>query len=225
MRWSKVFATLIVSGLLPIGFFCLKSFCQSSRSPEETARPSEESKFLTAIEAEEKKGAYVFYTQTFIDEENKKVSYRGSIYGAIKTAKLEGCSLAIDVLILDKFSGLVGKKQTRDQEDSQLYSVRFTLSSEIANTLELVEARPVQLADGTNTVCVEKPSCAFTWLAIKSKDPAIRERRITNELIDFDGQTDRFLVPMSSSDSGKQLIEIIQSLADVQCKALALSAR
>jgi hypothetical protein len=162
---------------------------------------------------------------SFIDEENKKVSYRGSIYGVIKTVKLEGCHLAIDVLIVDKFSGLVGNKRTGDQEDSQLYSIRFPLSNEIAATLKLVEARPVQLAGGTNSVCVEKPSCVFTWLAIESKGPAIGERRITNELIDFDGQTDRFLVPMSSSDSGKQLIEIIQSLADVQCKALALSAR
>jgi hypothetical protein len=81
MRWSKVFARLIVSGLLPIGLFSWQSLCQSSRSPEEVAGPSEQSKFLTAVEAEEKKGAYVFYTQTFILDSAKFSVRSGALVG------------------------------------------------------------------------------------------------------------------------------------------------
>jgi hypothetical protein len=173
---------------------------------------------LLAAEAEARKGAYVFYTQHYIDKENQKAFYRGSVYGALKSFKLDGCSLKVDVVIVDRFSGVVGKKLTGDQADSQQYTFSLNLTSDIAGALALIEARPAQLGRATNSVCTEKPSCAFTWLAIRATGSSIKESRITNEFVDFEGRADRFLIPVSSPEAGGQLIGQMQAFANAQCR-------
>jgi hypothetical protein len=132
---------------------------------------------------------------------------------------LDGCRLKVDIQIVDKFSGVVGKKQTGEQADSQLYSVSLTLTSKIADALELLEARPAQLAGGTHSFCAEKPSCAFTWIAIQAASTPIKESRTTNEFVDFDGHTDHFLIPVSSADAGKALIQRLRALANARCQS------
>lgn len=219
MEWLTVPAKLIAAGLLVTGIVMPQLLCQSSKTVDGTDGASVQSDLISAAEAEERKGEYVFYTQSYVDSEKQKVSYRGSIYGAIQNVVLDGCLLKVNIQIVDKFSGVVGKKQTGEQADSQHYSVRLTLTSKIADALQLVEARPVQLANGTNSVCPEKPSCAFTWIAIREPKTLIKESRTTNEFVDFDGHTDHFLVPVSSADAGKQLIQRIRTLAQAHCES------
>jgi hypothetical protein len=193
--------------------------CQDSKAPDKVDAVSAQTEFLRAAEAEQKKGTYIFYTQSFIDKENQKAIYRGSIYGALKSVELHGCSLKVGIEIVDKFSGFVGKKPTGDLADSQQYSFSLTLTTDVAKTLSLVEARPIQLSSSTRSVCAEKPSCAFTWLAIQATGPSIKESRITNEAVDFNGRADRFLIPVSSADAGHQLIGLIQNFANASCKS------
>ncbi len=196
-----------------------QSLCQGRNPDGEVDPATAQRNLLLVAEAETKKGAYVFYTQHYIDKENQKAVYRGSVYGALKAFKLEGCSLKVDVVIVDKFSGTVGGKLTGDQADSQQYTFSLALTSEIAHALALIEARPAQLGGATNSVCAEKPSCAFTWLAIRTTGSSIKESRMTNEFVDFDGPADRFLIPVSSPEAGRQLIRQIQDFANAQCKS------
>lgn len=210
-------AAFALASLLAVSACASRSFCQANEPVEKTSGASASNGLLDAVEAEEKLGTYVFYSQSFIDKENEKATYRGSIYGAIKAFYVSACELRLDIALQDYFSGTVGKNETARLLDSTLYSVRFTLTREIANALTLSEARPIQLSENTNPTCSEKPSCNFTWLVVHAKRPVIRESRMTNGLVDFSGWTDHFQAPLSSAETGKQLIRKIQALADTQC--------
>ena len=208
-----------LAALVLFSLIRLQSLCQESHVSGKNDAATAQAEFFRAAEAEEKRGAYILYDQRYIDKENQKAVYRGSIYGALKAVNLDGCLLKIDVVIVDKFSGVVGGKQTGELADSQQYTFSLTLTSEIARALALVEARPIQLARETNSVCAEKPSCAFTWMAIQAPGSAIRESRVTNEFVDYRGDAGRFLIPLSSPDAGRQLISQIQDLANARCKS------
>jgi hypothetical protein len=218
MLWSKDTMKSTLAALVLFTLIRLPSLCQENRVSGKNGAVAAQAGFLRAAEAEEKRGAYILYRQSYIDKENQKAVYRGSIYGALKTVNLDGCLLKIDVAIVDKFSGVVGGKLTGELADSQQYSFSLTLTSEIARTLALVEARPAQLGTATNSVCAEKPSCAFTWLAIRATGSSIKESRITNEFVDFEGRADRFLIPVSSADAGRELIGQMQDFANAQCR-------
>ena len=78
---------------LVFGWFLVLSFGLPSAHPQTTSEPtsnSPEAALLVTAAAEAKRGVYVFYAQTFIDAENKRASYRGSVYGAIQDLKLNG---------------------------------------------------------------------------------------------------------------------------------------
>jgi hypothetical protein len=222
MLWSKTTMKSALAVLVLFSLIRLQSLCQGRNADGRVDAAAAQRDLSLAAEAEAKKGAYVFYTQHYVDKENQKAFYRGSIYGSLKTFELDGCSLKIDVVIVDKFSGIVGGKQTGDLADSQHYTFSLALTSEIAHTLALIEARPAQLGRATNSVCAEKPSCAFTWMAVQAPGPAIKESRVTNEFVDYRGDAGRFLIPLSSPDAGKQLIRKIQDFADARCKSPAI---
>lgn len=192
--------------------------CQTSSGQMEMQRVPAASNLVDAIEAEAKRGAYLSYTQSYVDSENERVSYRGSIHGAIKRVEVDGCTLNVTVEIVDYFSGVVDRDRIGPQEERSFYTVSFTLTNAIANALTIVEARPTQLANGTKFSCAANSSCTFAWLVIQAKDQVIKETRTTNRLVDFNGNTKRFLVPLSSADVGKELMGRMRSLAESSCK-------
>jgi hypothetical protein len=210
-------AKLIASGLLMFSFFRFESQGQSDLPARKTGSESPEAVFLAGAEAEGKRGAYVFYRQSFVDTDSNRATYRGSIYGAMQSVKLSECLLEAEILIVDLFSGTVGKTQIGQLQDMYKYSVRIPLTSDIANRLVLTRARPIQLSGSTHTVCDQDSSCTFEWVRILAKNPAIKERRTINGLIDFDGYVDHILVPVSSSDAGNQLIGQLRAVVDSRC--------
>ena len=172
---------------------------------------------LSAAELERKTGAYLFYHQSYIDSENKKVIYDGSIYGAIQNAELKGCRLKLDVLIVDLFSGTAGKTRVENAEDTQFYTIDLPLTREIADGLTLVAARPIQLKRNTNSVCRENRSCALAWLQIKARKAVIKETRTTNHFVDFDGYVESLLIPISGEDAGKKFIGQMKRYTQGNC--------
>jgi hypothetical protein len=192
--------------------------CQSNNGGNEIKRASAREDFLNVIEEERKTGATLFYRQSYIDSTNKLASYRGSVYGAIQSAKLDGCSLTMDILIVDLFSGTAGKKSVENMQDTETYRIDFILTREIAGAMTLVEARPLQLKRNTNSMCTENSSCTFTWLQVQAKAKVIKETRTTNNFVDFDGYVNRFLIPLSSPDAGKQFINQVKALVDGDCR-------
>jgi hypothetical protein len=203
MHASIGFALLLVIAVFP------------SRSQDHAGSSSDLSS-LTAEEA--RRGVYVFYTQSFIDKDNQRASYRGSLYGAIQKFELNGCELKIETVIVDKFSGTVGRAPTGPLQDTYRYSASLSLTPEIAAAAVVLEARPAQLGRNTHSVCDENASCDLPWLRIQAKSPVIHEISSVNNARDFDGQVDHFVVPISAPGIGNRLIAQMQAIADSRCR-------
>jgi len=196
-------------------FFMASAFQCGSQQGDQALSSSSE---LSSLAAEEgKRGVYVFYTESFFDKENKKASYRGSVYGAIQKFELKGCDLQIEATIVDKFAGTVGDRPTGQLQDTFRYSATLVLTPEIAAGLTLIEARPAELSHNTHAVCEENSSCTFPWLRIQAKQKVIREASTVNDTPSFTGQADHFVVPISSAEMGKRLIEQLRTIAGSRC--------
>jgi hypothetical protein len=126
---------------------------------------------------------------------------------------MNGDEMTIETLMVDKFSGTVGKAPTGAQQDSYLYSVTFVLTGEIVRSLMLVQARPAPLGAHTNTICADNPSCAFSWLRIEASRPVMKQTTILNGSLTFSGRVDHFLVPLSSRAAGNEMIEQLRLVA------------
>lgn len=194
------------------------AFCQTIGALQAAQSGAAEKELLAVFDIEERGGEYTFYTQSFVDKENQRVAYSGSVYGAIKGFAVDRCSISIDTILTDSFAGIVGKKQTGKLQDDSQFSIRLLLTRVIADRLAVVEARPVELSSATNSVCTERPSCTFTWLRIQTGQPVIRETKLTNHLLAFDGTVDHFLLPVSSAQRAKEIIEKLQVFAYADCR-------
>jgi hypothetical protein len=189
-----------------------------------TAPSSAESSLLDALQTEEHAGTYLFYTQSYVDSDNEPATYQGSVYGFIKNAELNGCSLNIGFIVADRYSGVVKKQPTGPLEDDESYSANIPLTHNLADALSLVEAPPVAIANGTNSVCATKPSCVFTWLKFSAKDSSIRETKMTNGWLSFAGNTKVFFLPISSPDAGNNLIQQILAFTAARCTQTSTAA-
>ena len=204
MRSLSVYALLLWAGVVPL--------------PSQDGVSSSRVDLSSLAANEARQGVYVFYTQSFIDKENQRASYRGSIYGAIQKLELDDCELKIETLIVDKFSGTVGRAPTGQLQDTYHYSARLLLTPEIVAGAAVVEARPVQLGSKTHSVCDENTSCGFPWLRIQAKSRVIHQISSVNDALDFEGQVDHFVIPISSLAIGRQLIDGLRAVADGQCR-------
>ncbi len=210
------FTILVAAGLLIHCLAATRSSAQTAGNAD-AELPAPPTVLLNAAQDEEKRGAYVFYTQRFIDQQNQWASYVGSVFGGLMGLKVNGCEIKLDVEIQDIFTGTVGKKKTGRQIDTFKYSVSFALTREIADGLSLEAARPSPLAANTHSVCAEKPSCSFEWLVVRAKQPVIWETRVLNGLLDANGATDRFQVPVSTAERGAAIVAGMKALAADRC--------
>jgi hypothetical protein len=182
---------------------------------DNTTSLSAETSLLDALQTEQHAGTYLFYTQFYVDSDNEHVAYNGSVYGFIKHAELKNCSLNIDFIVADRYAGVVKKQPTGSWEDDEEYTATIPLTRTL--TLSLVDAPPVAISNGTNSICAARPSCAFSWLKIVANDSSIRETKSTNGLLDFAGNTKTFFLPISTRDAGKNLIQQIQAFTTARC--------
>ena len=122
--------------------------CQIGKPATTTPPSSAETSLLDALQTEQHAGTYLFYTQSYVDSDNQHVTYNGSVYGFIKHAEVKDCSLNIDFIVADRYSGVVKKQLTGPLEDDEQYSATIPLTHNIALSLSLVEAPPVAIANG-----------------------------------------------------------------------------
>lgn len=174
---------------------------------------------MSAVTAEEKKGAELSYTQNYHSDQ-KPVLLKGTLYAAITSFNATKCKLTIDTTIVDRYSGQVDRDEIRDTQAKYDASAEFVLTAEIAGSIQLVVARPGQLEKGTHPVCDEQRACAIEWLKIETKQPVMRVRKSNNDVVgyngfvkNFDGVSDRFWIPVSSESAGKELMAVIASFA------------
>ena len=168
---------------------------------------------MELMEAEKSKGEWIFYRQRFLDKDNRWAQYEGSIYAAVQSMRIEKCQVDLDMLIVDHFRGIVANSGTGEQQDSTRYVISFALTPAIADTLQVIEARPAQLRRSTHAICDEKPSCALTWIQMKSEERKINERITTNDHVEFAGLAKTGTMPASSWDAGATMVRDFRAVA------------
>jgi hypothetical protein len=206
-------AASVMSSVFLVPFICrvaAQDDAKSFRKPGQS--------LVELIEADKRKGEWVFYRQRFLSSDNQWAQYQGSIYAAVQSMKINKCRIEMQTLVVDKFTGIVGKSSSGQQQDKTIYEISFTLTLPIAETMEVVEARPTELRRTTHAVCNEKPSCELTWVRFKSAERKISEQISRNDQIEFSGGTSTAVFPVSSPDVGSAAIKQLQLLADSDCE-------
>ncbi len=214
MATRPIWSGLGLAGTVLLSLAAQPGRCQGVAAPDESPAVAS---FLQAAEAESKKGSYLFYAQSFVDKQNERVTYGGSVYGVLRNVKLDGCAMSAEIQIVDLFSGTVGGNPIGQKQDVDEYTVTVPLTRDLAEALKVVQARPEQLSRSRHTVCREEASCLFTWLRMDVKGKVIHETQAVNHVIHFDGYTDHLVVPVSSVDAGNELIKDLRSVADSGC--------
>ena len=191
--------------------------CQSTAFSSEEESDAVTAKFLASAEVESQRGVYAFYTQTFVDDQNERVAYDGSLFGVMRSAKIAKCTLQLEIEMADLFAGTVGKRQTGQRQDHTFTSATISLSPEIANALTVMEARPKELSQSRHTTCSGDRGCTFSWLRFDSTRAVMREKVVVNGSTRFDGVVDRVLVPVSSAEAAKELMSGLREIAGGRC--------
>jgi hypothetical protein len=163
------------------------------------------------------------YSQRYLDDENKIVQYKGTIFLQVKSFELDGCDLKIHVVVQDSYVGSeqqkrrsgedVGHKDLRHGTDSYRYAYHLNLKTAEVNQVDTVAARPAQLRKNTFFVCEEERSCDLQWLRIATKKPSITETRVKNIDQDFDQMVDQIAIPMTSREVALESAKSLQNLA------------
>jgi hypothetical protein len=92
-RWGMVAILAIISWLL-------RTHLSAQAIPE----VAELAHFLTS---EQRRFSVLTYSQTYMDDDHERVSYRGTLYNAIHSVGLKGCEVVADVAVEDRFSGAI----------------------------------------------------------------------------------------------------------------------
>jgi len=205
--------------LTVIGGMDQTSFSQSQAPALTGGADVSGSSLLSAANLEEKKGTEVFYTQNYRSG-RRLVLFKGTLYAGITAFTAKKCELTVGTTIVDRYSGQINRSNVNDTQSIYNYSIVFGLTPDLADSLQIIEARPSQLENGTHAVCAEKRACTMSWLEIRAKRQVIKLTSITNDIEhydgfvkDFDGMVNRFWIPVSSQDAGNDLISRLKSFA------------
>jgi hypothetical protein len=190
---------------------------QGSTVRAQEDRKTGEDALLASLNAEKDHGVYTFYRQAYIDTDNRKAVYTGSIYGSITAFRVLDCTVNLEVAVVDHFSGRIDNRPTGEQQDATTYSVTFPINRGIAENLVLRDARPVELSASTHATCTERPSCTFSWLEIRGSQGEIKETQAVNGIPHFKGSAEHFLVPLSSVTAGNRLVQAFRTVAREKC--------
>src|ERR1700733_6496879 len=62
---------------------------------------------LDFIASEQQHGSVLTYSQSYVDDENERVSYSGTLYAGIHLFKLDDCKVMARVAVQDRYSGAI----------------------------------------------------------------------------------------------------------------------
>ena len=71
------------------------------------AQMTPEGELVDFIAAEQQRGSVLTYAQSYVDDDNEKVSYKGTLYAGIHHFKLDECKVTVRVAIQDTYSGAI----------------------------------------------------------------------------------------------------------------------
>ena len=90
---------------------------------------------LKFIASEQQRGSVLTYSQSYVDDQNERVSYNGTLYAGIHLFKLEECKVTARVAVEDRYSGAIEHRglgrvrlePTGELKDDTVYEYRFNL--------------------------------------------------------------------------------------------------
>jgi hypothetical protein len=168
------------------------------------------------IAAEQQRGSVLTYAQSYVDDENEKVSYKGTLYAGIHHFKLDECKVTVRVDIQDTYSGAIehtnfGRvhlEQTGELRDDTVYAYRFDLGELGADAVHALSAVPAQLNIHTTVRCEEDRSCNLSWIQIAPPNGGIAETRTVNGIQDPDSKAKAMVLPMASPETAGQAAKL-----------------
>jgi hypothetical protein len=198
-----------------------------STNPDAQMIP-EEGELLNFIATEQQRGSVLTYTQSYVDDQNERVSYSGTLYAGIPLFKLDECKVTARVAIQDRYSGAIEHRslgrvhleQTGALIDDTVYEYRFSLGDLNAYAVHALSAVPGQLNINTSVRCEEDRSCNLSWIQIMTPNSKIAETRTVNGIQDVDSRAASIVLPMASSEAAGQAA----NLFNVAIRACALNS-
>jgi hypothetical protein len=184
---------------------------------------------LDFIASEQQRGSVLTYSQSYVDDENERVSYHGTLYAGIHLFKLDECKVMARVAVQDRYSGAIEHRslgrvrleQTGAVADDTVYEYRFSLSELSADAVHALTAVPGQLKINTSVRCEEDRACNLSWIQITAPNGKIAETRTVNGIQDVDSKATSIVLPMASSEVAAEAAKLFS----VAIRACSVNAR
>jgi hypothetical protein len=181
---------------------------------------------LDFIASEQQHSSVLTYAQSYVDDENERVSYSGTLYAGIHVFKLDECKVLVRVAVQDRYSGAIEHRslgrvrleQTGELSDDTVYEYRFSLSELGPDAVHALDAVPAQLNINTRVRCEEDRSCNLSWIHITAANRKIAESKTVNGIQDVDSNATSIVLPMASSEVATQAVKLF-SAAIRSCSA------
>jgi hypothetical protein len=171
---------------------------------------------LKFLAAEQQRGSVLTYSQSYVDDQNERVSYSGTLYAGIQLFKIDECKVTAHVAVEDRYSGAIEHRglgrvrleQTGELKDDTVYEYRFNLGDLSAGGVRALRAVPGQLNINTRVQCEEDRSCTLSWIQITAPKGDIAETSTVNGIQDVDSRAASMVLPMASSELADQAAKL-----------------
>ena len=172
----------------------------------------EAGELLKFIASEQQRGSVLTYSQAYVDDQNERVSYHGTLYAGIPLFKLDECKVTARVAVEDRYSGAIEHRglgrvrleQTGELKDDTIDEYRFNLADLSSGAVRALRAVPAQLNSNTRVQCEEDPSCTLAWVQITAPGRSIAETSTVNGFQDVDTKAASMVLPIASSELAGQ---------------------
>src|ERR1700733_8133240 len=154
----------------------------------------EAGELLKFVASEQQRGSVLTYSQAYVDDQNERVSYNGTLYAGIHLFKIDECKVTTRVAVEDRYSGAIEHRslgrvrleQTGELSDDTVYEYRFSLSELRPDAVHALSAVPPQLNINTSVHREEDRSCNLSWIQITAPNRKIAETKTVNGIQDVD---------------------------------------
>ncbi len=171
------------------------------------------------IAAEQQRGSVLTYAQSYVDDENEKVSYNGTLYAGIHHFRLDECNVTVQVAIQDTYSGAIEHRylgrvhfeRTGELRDNTVYEYRFGLGELSVDAVHAASAVPGQLNIQTAVRCEEDRLCNLSWIQIAAPNSGMAETRTVNGIQDVDSEAKAIVLPMPSPEAAAQAAKLFSA--------------
>jgi hypothetical protein len=203
--WRAAFLVLLIANLPAINM-------DAQTTPEG-------GELLKFIASEQQRVSVLTYSQSYVDDQNERVSYSGTLYAGIHLFKLDECKVTARVALEDRYSGAIEHRslgrvrleQTGELKDDTVSEYRFNLGELSADGVRALRAVPAQLNINTRVQCEEDRSCTLAWIQITEPNRNIAETSTVNGIQDVDSRAASIVLPMASSEVANQAAKLFQA--------------